>query len=377
MKIAVNARFLIKNKTEGIGRFTFEIFKLLTSRHPEVTFYFLFDRPFSSDFIVSDNIKPVVLPPPARHPFLWYLWFEISVKRFLKKSGVNIFVSPDGFIPLNTKTKTLSVIHDLNFEHRPKDIPWLTRTYYKHYFPKFASRSTRIVTVSEFSKNDIVNNYRVHPDKIDIVHNGVSQVFVPTDFKNQQHIRQKMTGGKPFFLYVGAIHQRKNIANLLVAFEQFCNHSESEFRMILTGKSMFGNKKMQSVYNRMTHKNKVIFTGWLTDVELRQVMASAYALTFIPYFEGFGIPIIEAMKCGVPVISSNVTSLPEVAGDAALLVNPHSHVDICNAMLRIADDKKLKNDMISRGLKKSNEYSWSLAASKMWESITKCMNENE
>jgi len=377
MKIAVNARFLIKNKTEGIGRFTFEIFKLLTSRHPEVTFYFLFDRPFSSDFIVSDNIKPVVLPPPARHPFLWYLWFEISVKRFLKKSGVNIFVSPDGFIPLNTKTKTLSVIHDLNFEHRPKDIPWLTRTYYKHYFPKFASRSTRIVTVSEFSKNDIVNNYRVHPDKIDIVHNGVSQVFVPTDFKNQQHIRQKMTGGKPFFLYVGAIHERKNIANLLVAFEQFCNHSESEFRMILTGKSMFGNKKMQSVYNRMTHKNKVIFTGWLTDVELCQVMASAYALTFIPYFEGFGIPIIEAMKCGVPVISSNVTSLPEVAGDAALLVNPHSHVDICNAMLRIADDKKLKNDMISKGLKKSNEYSWSLAASKMWESITKCMNENE
>ncbi len=377
MKIAINARFLIKNKMEGIGRFTFEIFKLLTSKHPEVTFYFLFDRPYSREFIFSDNIKPVVLRPPARHPLLWYLWFEISVKRFIKKFRIDIFVSPDGFIPLNTQAKSLSVIHDLNFEHRPGDIPWLTRNYYKYYFPKFANTCTRVATVSEYSKIDIMNSYGVHPNKIDIVHNGVSTLFGSTETKAQQHIRHKLTGEKPFFLYVGAIHQRKNIANLLLAFERFCNHSESEFGLVLTGKSMFGNKKMQSVYNGMTHKNKVTFTGWLNDEELHQVMASAYAFTFVPYFEGFGIPVIEAMKCGVPVICSNVTSLPEVAGDAALLVNPHSHVDICNAMLRLVDDQMLKNDMISRGLKKSKEYSWSRAATKMWECITKCMDENE
>lgn len=377
MKIAVNARFLIKNKIEGIGRFTFETFKILTTSHPEVTFYFLFDRPYSNEFIFSSNIIPVILNPPARHPFLWILWFEFSVNRFLKKENIDLFISTDGYIPLLANRKTLAVIHDINFEHRPKDIPWLTRTYYKFFFPKFAKKSTRIATVSSFSKKDLINCYHLDPEKIDIVGNGVSELFSPLNDEKKNMTRNKITGGEPYFLYVGAIHQRKNITNLLLAFDEFCKKSNRKHYLVLTGKPMFGKKHLQSVYLSMTCKDKVVFTGWLSDNDLQKLLASAFALTFVPFFEGFGIPVIEAMKCGVPVICSNVTSLPEVAGDAALLVNPGAPREISNAMAQLVNDPNLRNELISKGYRQSSKFTWTKTAAAMWQSILKCMDSNE
>lgn len=117
IKIAVNTRFLIKNKLEGIGLFTYESLKRITRAHPEIDFYFLFDRKFDQEFIFGDNIKPVVLFPQARHPLLWYLWFEISVARWLKKNNPNLFLSTDGYACLNTSVATVIVIHDLAYEH--------------------------------------------------------------------------------------------------------------------------------------------------------------------------------------------------------------------------------------------------------------------
>src|SRR6056297_2157265 len=135
MKIAVNTRLLLKNRLDGMGWFTYETLKRITKAHPEHHFFFLFDRPYHTDFIFSDNITAVILNPPARHPVLWYLWLEISVKRFLKKNKIDLFVSPDGFIPLKSSIPSVAVVHDINFHHRPGDVPPLTRFYYNYYFP--------------------------------------------------------------------------------------------------------------------------------------------------------------------------------------------------------------------------------------------------
>ncbi|MDD4385393.1 MAG: glycosyltransferase, partial [Bacteroidales bacterium] len=174
MRIAINTRLLIKNKLEGIGWFTYETLKRIVVNHPEHEYIFLFDRKPHPDFIFSNSVKPIVLRPQARHPFLWYIWFQYSVSHFLRKNKVDLFISPDGFIPTRCKTPTLNVIHDINFHHYPKGLPLLTRAYYQHFFPIFARKATQIVTVSHYSKNDLINSYGIEPDKVSVVHNGAN-----------------------------------------------------------------------------------------------------------------------------------------------------------------------------------------------------------
>ena len=139
----------------------------------------------------------------------------------LKKIKADLFLSQDGYLSLSTNLRSLAVIHDLNFEYFPKDLPWLVRKYYKSYFPEFAKKAVRIATVSQYSKNDIVNIYHVNPDKIDVVYNGANENFKPISEEEKQLCRKKHTHSAPFFLFIGALHPRKNLANLFIAFDSF------------------------------------------------------------------------------------------------------------------------------------------------------------
>ncbi|MCA1760933.1 MAG: glycosyltransferase, partial [Bacteroidales bacterium] len=161
MRIAVNTRLLLKGKLEGMGWFSYETLKRMTRNHPEHEFIFIFDRPYSEEFIFSENITPVVIGPPARHPVLFYFWFEFQIPRVLKKHKADVFLSPDGYLSLKTKVPQLAVIHDISFAHRPQDIPGMKRWYYNYFFPKFARKATRIATVSNYSKTDIAKTYQV------------------------------------------------------------------------------------------------------------------------------------------------------------------------------------------------------------------------
>ena len=172
MIIDINCRLLLKNKLEGICWYTFEIVKQLVQQHPEHEFYFLFDRSFHPDFVFAKNVTPIILSPQSRHPFLWYLWFEFSVPKFLKKNNIDLFFSPDGYLSLNTNVKTLLTIHDLNFEHFPEQLPFLTRKYYQYFTPKFCKKADAIITVSQQSKKDIVKQYRIESSKISAIYNG-------------------------------------------------------------------------------------------------------------------------------------------------------------------------------------------------------------
>src|SRR6056297_1014646 len=144
MRIAVNVRLLLKDKLEGIGWFTYENLKRITQAHPEHEFIFIFDRPYDKSFIFSNNIKPIVVSPPTRHPLLIMTWFELQIPRILKKYKADVFLSPDGFLSLQTEIPQIGVIHDINFAHRPQDIPGAFRKYYNYYFPRFAKKATRL-----------------------------------------------------------------------------------------------------------------------------------------------------------------------------------------------------------------------------------------
>lgn len=373
MVIAVNTRLLIKGKLEGIGWFTYETLKRMTLNHPEHEFIFIFDRPYNQDYIFAENVKPVVIGPPTRHPLLWYFWFDFRIPRILKKYKADLFLSPDGYLSQRTKVPQLGVIHDINFVHRPDDLPWLKAKYYNYYFPKFARLAKRLATVSFYSKEDITRSFKVDYDKIDVVYDGINQIFEPISEKEIQEVRDAYAMGADYFLFVGALHPRKNVSGLLKAFDAFKSVLHSDTKLVIVGGEMHKTGDIFETYENMRCKNDVVFTGRVTTRELHDIFGGALALTFVPFFEGFGIPIVEAMSAGIPVICSNTTSMPEVGGNAVLYADPLKIEQITNAMIRIYEDAELRKSMVEKGFVQKNKFSWDETARLLWMSVEKAL----
>ena len=368
MRIGVNTRLFVRGKMDGIAWFAYEIVRRMVQSHPEHEFVFFFDRKYDSSFIFGENVKPVIVFPPARHPFLWVLFFEAGIKRALKREKIDIFFSPDGWLCLNSNVKTLNVIHDLNFLHYPQFSDFWYRKYYNFFFPLFARKAHSLATVSEFSKKDIIGNYGVSSDKITVAYNGVAEDFFEIQEEEKSLVRQQLTGGIPYFVFVGTANKRKNVANILQAFEAFRSRGHNA-KLVFAGISKYWDKEMKSVLQRMRFSEDVIFTGYISTKELNRVISSSFSLLYPSIFEGFGVPIVEAFACGTPVITSNTTSMPEVAGDAALLVNPFSIKEITSAMERLFTDTNLRNDLTSKGKVRTANFQWKKSADDLWEKV--------
>ena len=358
-KIAVNTRLLLSNKLEGIGTFTAEIFKILCKEHPEYEFHFIFDRKYSEEFIFSKNVIPHVINPPARHPILLKIWYNFRLPRLLKKIDPSIFISPDAVASLNTKIPSLTVIHDINFVHRPDDLPKKWSEYYN----------------KEFSKSDIVKTYKTSPNKIDVVYNGIKSNFKPLSKEKTKLITNKYSRDKPFFFFIGSLHPRKNLKNLLLAFNEFKKIDQQGFKLIIGGAVMFKFESIEAVYKNLEYGKDVVFTGRLSDNDLNCFLSEATALTYIPFFEGFGIPVLEAMACGTAVITSNTTSLPEVVGDAAYAVSPNSISEISAAMYELSTNQQKVNELVSKGFERLKLFTWQKSADALWQSIQKTLDK--
>lgn len=371
MRIAVNARFLLTNKLEGIGRYTYETMQRITRNHPEHQFIFLFDRPYSSEFVFADNVEPVVLFPQARHPFLYYWFFNFSVTKALKKYHADVFVSTDGYLSLRTDVPQLAVMHDLAFLHFKQGINKLEYQYYTHFFPKYAHKAARLVAVSNYTKQDIVHQFNINPNKIDVVYNAPSKGFKPINDEQKKETKQKYTNQHPYFCYVGAMHPRKNIETLLKAFDAYKTSTQNNFKLVIVGRKAWQSKGIEETYNQMKHQQDVIFTGRVAEEDLYKITAAAHAMVYIPFFEGFGLPIVEAMACDVPVITSDVTSMPEVAGDAGVLVSPHDVKQVANAMIKLTNDQNFYQQKKLASAKRKLDFSWDVSAVQLWNSIEK------
>ncbi len=366
MRIAVNTRFLLSGNMTGLGHYTYEIMKQLVQQHPEVEFLFLFDRSFDPKFLFAPNITPVVLFPPARTPLLFYFWFEWAVPKAIKKHKADLFISPDNFMSLRLDIPTLLVIHDLAFEHYPKDLSRNHLNYYKNNMPIFARKAARIVAVSHTTKEDIVEQYKINASRINVVHPGIN-----AGFKRPE--KNHLPGD--YFIHLGTIQPRKNIVRLLSAFEQYKVQTSSSTQLIFIGSKGWKNKEIYSFYDHMIHKNDVLFEGYLTNEEISDKLSRAIGLLCVSYFEGFGMPVIEAQQCGCPVITSDVSSLPEAAGDAALFVDPFNEDEICSAMVHLAKDHELRLKLLHAGFENVKKYSWKKSATKLWDCVLKIMDE--
>lgn len=354
---------------EGFGWYTHEVFKRIVAQHPEHEFIFIFDRDYDSAFVYGPNVTAVKAGPKARHPWLFYWWFEKVVPRILKKHKAQLFVSPDGYMSLRTNIPQIGVIHDLNFEHYPNDLkPHIIR-YYKKYFPLFAKKADHILTVSEFSKNDIAKTYQIDPEKITVGYNSADESFKKS--ANIIDLRKKFSLENDYFLSVGSIHARKNIERLLLAFDKFRQNTEKKVNLVLVGNKYNWTTSMNKTFEGMKFKDDVIFAGHLTREDLVKAYSGAKALVFPSYFEGFGIPLIEAMQCECPVICSNATCFPEVAANAAVYFNAFDVDDMAKTMHEFYIDSALQRDLIEKGKKRAADFSWDKTAEIVWSVIEK------
>lgn len=374
MRIAVNTRFLLFNQLEGIGTFSHEVLSRLVKWHPEHQFIFIFDRPWHSNFCYQSNVVPIEAFPQARHPILFYWWFEWSIPKILKQQKADLFFSPDGYLSLRSPVKQVPVFHDLAFEHYPKDVPLLASKHYRYFFPRYAQKAERILTVSEFSKKDIVKQYGIDSNDVHVVYNGANEIYRPLGDQEIEVVREKHSQGKPYFLYVGALHQRKNITRLLKAYNKYLEamrgRGSDPKKLLIVGRKAWGNQEMETYFESDERlKEQVHFTGRLELEELALVMGAAYMHINMSYFEGFGIPILESMKCGVPAITSQGTSMEEVGGNAVVLADPFSADSIAEKLIEMDVEPVKRTALAHNCAAASARFSWDLTADKVWSQL--------
>ena len=373
MRIAVNTRLLLKGKLEGIGWFTYQTVERIVRAHPEHEFFFFFDRAYDPMFVFAPNVTPVVVPPQARHPVLFYLWFEWSIPYMLRKYKIDLFLSTDSFMSLSTNVPTCLVIHDLAFEHYPEHYVLAQRLYWKHYSPLFAKKATRLATVSTFSKDDIVQHYGIRPENIDVVYNGAHKEYRVLTNAEREATKAKYADGCEYFVFAGALHPRKNIVNLLKAFVLFKKRQPTNMKLVIVGRLAWKYEEVEQMKQEMPFKDDVKWVGYMNIDELSMVTGGAYAMVYASLFEGFGIPILEGLQCDVPAIVSNTSSMPEVAGDAALLVDPNNPEDIATKMHQLYKDEALRNKLIINAREQRKKFAWELSAQKLWDCMMKCI----
>lgn len=373
-RIAVNARLLQDGKLEGLGVYTDEISKRLTRSHPEVDFLLLFDRPFHDRFIYSDNCTAVQLPPPTRHPLLWRCWLEITLPLYLRRKKIDAFLSLDGFGLPKSPFPQIIAIHDLNFLHRPEDLPASVAHFYNRFFPRFARTADQVITVSEYSKKDLQASYGLPLEKIQVAANALPGTRSEEKERMDNPFVQ-LTSGAPYFAYIGAIHRRKNLPRLMAAFQRFLNGSGSNHHLIIAGEATGHYRKEWATLTSSIDRGRIHLTGRLSEEEKYLLLNGSIAMVCPSFYEGFGIPVLEAWSAGTPVLCSNRTSLPEVAGNAALLFDPDSETEMCTSMEQIASSKDLRDRLIGLGKDRLTHYSWDRSAEVVWKVIESCLQK--
>lgn len=366
MKIAVNARTLVADRMEGVARYAWETTRQMILDHPEDTFYLLFDRPYDDIFVIAENVVPLVLRPATRHPILWKIWFDYSIVRAMSKYKIDVFYSPDGFCNirnLNHKVPTCIVTHDLAYLHYPETMIKYQLPFYRKRVPIFHQVADHIITVSESTRNDVISQFGVKPQKVSVAYNALPPA-AKTDNTQKPDI--------PYFLYLGSIHPRKNIVRLLQAFDLFRKqHINRKDQLRIAGRKAFNNDELKMTLEQMEYAKEVIFEGAVTEGKKWSLIEQANTFIYVSLFEGFGIPLLEAFSKNTPVITSNRGALAETAGKGAYLVDPENYKDIAKSLYLVSTDQELRQKLTRQGTQSLELYSWKKSADHIYQVLAR------
>lgn len=368
MRIGINARLLIPPHVEGIGRHILEVTMHMASQHPTDSFIVFFDRRISTPIHWPQNVQTVSIPIYARHPILWHIWLHLVLPIAMYYYKIDVLYSGDGYLPLTSRVPSVLTTHDLAYLHYPEQIPFIARWDYTLFTPLYHRKAKKITAVSRAVKEDIMLHFNTLDSKIIVTGNAVNKYVFD---KSTQQNPISISMDKPYFMYIGSLHPRKNIETLLSAFNTFNRLNNNQFYLVLAGRIAWN---AHNIATAIKNDPNVIHTGFIHETEKQHLLFNAMGLIYISLFEGFGIPLLEAMMAQVPVITSNVSSMPEVAGDAAILVNPHDTSSIVTGLQTIATNDARRQSLIEKGRKRAIQFQWSQIAQQTYVALVDARN---
>jgi len=375
MKIGIDASRANKVKKTGVEWYSYHLIEEL-KKMDRVNHYFLYtNEPLRGDLAkCPENFEECVLKWPI--PRSWTVG-RLSIEMKFGKHIPDVLFVPAHTIPLLNPARSIVTIHDIGFEHMPEAYHWANKLYHKLIIQIIKLFASKIIAVSKYTKDDVVKTYKIPAEKIAIVYNGYDH----NDYKiipgAKAVVKDKLNIDYPYILYVGRLELKKNIVRLVEAFAQFKKRNVNDkHKLVLVGTPGIdsGLDEAKTIIKQNNLEKDVVLTGWLADEMLPVLYNAADLFIFPSLFEGFGIPVIEAMACGCPVICSNTTSLPEVAGDAALLFNPEKVDEIVSRMEQVILNEAVQESLKQKGLRWSQHFSWEECAKETLKILTSTNN---
>ncbi|APY09621.1 hypothetical protein BWZ20_07030 [Winogradskyella sp. J14-2] len=372
MRIGIEAQRLFRPHKHGMDRVALELIKNLQVLDKENQ-YFIFVKPDEDHTAIeeTENFKIVEIEGG-----LYPIWEQVKLPKVVKSYNCDVLHCTSNTAPLNAKIPLITTLHDVIFKEGSilsqltTSASWYQKIgnlYRRLIVDAVVNKSHQIITVSNFEKQNISNVCGLDDSKIQTVHNGVNASFTTEiSASKKDNVRKKYNLPNQFLLHIGNTDPRKNTARVLKAFNRYVNTLSKDTKLVLVG---LDNTKLSIILKNFDLENeladKIVLTGYVSDEDLPVIFNLSEVFLFPSLREGFGIPIIEAMACGVPVITSNTSSMPEVAGDAALLVDPNNEKAIFEAIQKIQSNKIFKNELVEKGLKQYQSFSWENAAKKV------------
>lgn len=363
MKIGINARHL-QNIHSGIVIYLLNLILNLKKIDDENE-YTLF---FGSKKNIPQNILNFefnydIPKIPADSQLLKILWAHLYLPHAISKHKIDIFHETTFVAPLFKKCPVVLTIYDLAYLYLPFCFACRQRLYFKSLISQSIRQSDLIIAISENTKKDIINNFSVSPNKIRVIYGGVDEIFRPmVDKKEIEKIKKIYKIKKDFVLAVSLISPRKNIIRLIKAFKLLRNQKKINIQLVIVGRNgwLYRDVFREAVSSGL--EDDIIFCGHIPKKHLLFLYNAASVFAYPSLYEGFGLPILEAMASGCPVVSSNTSSMPEVCGDAALLADPKNVEELSELLYKLFSDESLKNNLIEKGLGRVKEFSWEKTA---------------
>ena len=374
MRIGIDARTILdpaKGERAGVGHYTFYLIKNLIRIDKDVKFVLFFNRNFKETAqFEAPNTKIERFPARGYKKWLPGAYSHMVIARVLAEERLDVFHSPASTIPLGYKGPSVVTIHDLAIYINQS---WFPRQGFstKIVVPKSLKKAQKIIAVSESTKNDIIDILKVPSEKIEVVYNGVR----PIRKVREEDIKEKFGISEDFILFIGTIEPRKNLIGLIKAFNNLRgSEAFKKHQLVIAGKKGWFFDDVYEAVRDLGLTKKVVFTGYVSSDDKVRLLRGARLFVFPSLYEGFGLSILEAMREGTPVITSNVSAMPEVAGSAAELVDPSRLESIAAAIKKVISDKVLRNEMIKKGQTQEEMFSWDKCARetlKVYKSINR------
>ncbi len=363
MRLGFDAKRVFNNKS-GLGNYGRNLLDSMILHYPDNEYY-LFTPRTNIELYKPQQNQFIIEPNKAWRGFK-STWRIMCAAEDAKRLKIDIFHGLSNELPLNirrSKVKSIVTIHDLIFLRYPNFYKKIDRLIYNKKFKSACLNADKIIAISRQTKQDIIDFYNIEPDKIDIVYQPINQnLFIDVDEKHKQELKQKYSLADEFLLYVGTIEDRKNILSILEAL----HYGNIDIPFVVVGRATSYIEKLKLFIKEKKLKN-IIFLSNVSNNEIRSLYSCAKIMIYPSVFEGFGLPVAEAQACGTPVITSNISSLPEAGGDAAILVSPTSHEEISEAILKLLNDKSFYEDIKQASLENSKRFTYAEAAKNMYK----------